>query len=856
MASNERLITPVLRNSTNTSSSLKPSLTCKPTSVRTSLTNTTKAISVVSATAIKKVDNTVGFDNPDITQFVDQTSYQGYLAAQLLKLINNTTNNILDIFKILSLSIVGNLYINNINGATSVNLKQILNKLPTVSIPKLTENVYNGNILNVPKLYNLLDTLYPSVKSNTNANILNILSNTEIKQKISINTDYFNNISLINGTIQNSIVANIDTYNYMKLADNLVIDNNVNFDSLFKVLDLYYPTIKPDINANILSTINTYSGNILSPFYSYLLTNVNIIDINNTVNNINYYNYIQANANIYIDGYVNNEGLYTMVDLLYPNVKIDKNNNLLDIINNYKDSILTPYYSLLVSNLTTNDINNTIGNQRILKYMQTFSNIYINGNISNNGLYKMMDLLYPNVKTHINNNLLNTITTYSGNILAPYYSQIVQNINISDINNKVNNVNLYDYIQLANNIYINGNINNDGLYTMMDLLYPNVKTHINNDLLNTITTYSGNILAPYYSLLIGNINIDDVNNIVNNVNLYDYMQLANSIYINGNISNDGLYTMMDLLYPNIKTSINNDLLNTINTYSGNILAPYYSALIGNITINDINNIVNNVKLYDYMQLANNIYINGNISNDGLYTMMDLLYPNVKTRINNDLLNTINTYSGNILAPYYSSLIANISIDEINNKVKGFSIYTYMQTNADIYTDKILNNNGLYKMMDLLYPIVINTIDNELLIALLYVNANIIGNVYYNAISDINEVKLYNLVSNIGIYDYVILNNNLYINNEVNIDQLIKILKLLFPELNRDISLNVETNTVHIINDDTNDKVQEISEINDDTHNKAQEISEINDDTPDKDPEINPVKNDNINDYLRSFFSFQ
>ena len=76
-------------------------------------------------------------------------------------------------------------------------MKQILNKLPSASISKLTDNVYNGNVLNTTRLYNLFDTLYPNIKKDTNTNILNILSNIEIKDKISINADYFNNISLI-----------------------------------------------------------------------------------------------------------------------------------------------------------------------------------------------------------------------------------------------------------------------------------------------------------------------------------------------------------------------------------------------------------------------------------------------------------------------------------------------------------------------------------------------------------------------------------------------------------------------------------------------------------------------------------
>lgn len=53
--------------------------------------------------------------------------------------------------------------------------------------------------------------------------------------------------------------------------------------------------------------------------------------------------------------------------------------------------------------------------------------------VGTDGLYQFVDLFYSNVKSNVNNELLSTITNFSGNLLSPYYSPVVSNINIYNI---------------------------------------------------------------------------------------------------------------------------------------------------------------------------------------------------------------------------------------------------------------------------------------------------------------------------------------------------------------------------------------------------------------------------------------
>jgi hypothetical protein len=177
------------------------------------------------------------------------------------------------------------------------------------------------------------------------------------------------------------------------------------------------------------------------------------------------------------------------------------------------------------------------------------------------------------------------------------------------------------------NVYINGNINNDGLYRVMDLLYPIVKTTIDNEMLLTITTYTNTLLRPSYSSVIANINEDILSNISYGVNIYTYMNESTNIIINGNVSYDGLYKNMDLLFPNVKASINSQLINTLKTVNSNIIGNTFAELTANIDNDTLNNLISNVSLYNYITYNYNLYMNDTLDVNKLINILNLLYFN-------------------------------------------------------------------------------------------------------------------------------------------------------------------------------------------------------------------------------------
>jgi hypothetical protein len=158
-------------------------------------------------------------------------------------------------------------------------------------------------------------------------------------------------------------------------------------------------------------------------------------------------------------------------------------------------------------------------------------------------------------------------------------------------------------------------------------------------MLLTITTYSNTLLAPSYSSSIANISENILSNIAYNVNLYTYMRESQYIVINGNISYDGLYKSMDILFPNIKTSIDSQLITTLTTINSNILGNTYADLTANINSSRLNSLISNVSLYNYITYNYNLYVNDTLDVNKLKNVLNLLYFNAN--INNNTKNFIN-----------------------------------------------------------------------------------------------------------------------------------------------------------------------------------------------------------------------
>jgi hypothetical protein len=700
------------------------------------------------------------------------------------------TNTLISTIKNYSANLLSPYYSSS---AENINFGVISNLVANISINNYIQNkanLYINGIISNDGLYNIMNLLYPDVKANADNNLVY----TIINYSENLLTPYYSPVvANINANILSSISANLNHYNYMQNNANLYINGNISNDGLYNMMNLLYPNVKANVDNNIVSIIRNYTGNLLIPYYSSVVENLDATILSSISANLNHYNYMQNNNNLFINGNISNDGLYNMMNLLYPDVKANVDITLLATIQNYSGNLLNPYYSPLVVNMDSGYLNNLLGNLSLYTYMTNNANLYINGNISNDGLYNIMNLFFPNVKSTVDTYMLLTINMNSNTLLSPVYSPFVDNINIDTFNELVSKVSLYKYMNASTNIYINGNISNDGLYNMMNLLYPNVKSNVDNTLVSTIINYTGNLLSPYYSPVVANINASILSNISANVNLYNYMQNNANLYINGNISNDGLYNLINLLYPDVKANVDNTLVSTILNYRGNLLMPYYSPLVVNMDIGYLNNISGNLSLYTYMTNNANLYINGNISNDGLYNIMNLFFPNVKSTVDTYMVLTINMNSNTLLSPVYSHFVDNINIDTFNELVSKVSLYKYMNASTNIYINGGISNDGLYSSMDLLFPIVKSTMDNELLLTLKTVNSNIIGNIYANLIANIDDISLNNLISNVSLYNYLNYNYNLNINGNLDVDKLNNILNLLYP--NPDINRNIR-NVLH------------------------------------------------------------
>ena len=129
MASNERLITPVLVNLPSRSTASKGVLISKATPGSKPTIVTPKTVAVpIAATAASTKSSTKVSANIDSSNFIDDAAYQAYLAAQLATLINTTTANILSIFGNLTISDVGSFYNNSVISANTLIIKNSLKK--------------------------------------------------------------------------------------------------------------------------------------------------------------------------------------------------------------------------------------------------------------------------------------------------------------------------------------------------------------------------------------------------------------------------------------------------------------------------------------------------------------------------------------------------------------------------------------------------------------------------------------------------------------------------------------------------------------------------------------------------------
>ena len=201
------MITPVLINRPSTSTAAKGVLISKAITNPKPLIVFPKTVAVSSTPTIKDASKKVS-SNIDSSNFIDSASYQAYLAAQLATLINTTTVNILSIFGNLTISDVGSFYNNSVISANTIIIKNSLYNINKTLIPTILSNIFTRTTVNPPNLYNFLDLIFPSVKSNTNLLISNLFSNTEIQQNIIGNTEYNTFVTVVNGNLISNIANN------------------------------------------------------------------------------------------------------------------------------------------------------------------------------------------------------------------------------------------------------------------------------------------------------------------------------------------------------------------------------------------------------------------------------------------------------------------------------------------------------------------------------------------------------------------------------------------------------------------------------------------------------------------------
>ena len=691
--------------------------------------------------------------NPKLDTYNIKDAISYVNGSYLIKIINNTFNNITD---------------------------QIL-----ISSVSLFNTIDNYIILNSNLKYYYFNKLYLT-NPNTTINLINATTNINNY----VLSRYTNNNILYNMTIYN-YTTDTDIINKQSLLTilktfmlQLSINNEkFNIKSLF--IDKFSLIFKNSIQYNDI--FNIINDGIKNYFIIFLLRNMNqtlscvnafinhIIDYTNSINIINTLNYLVDNLIITIEQ-------STFIKLNVLNIK-----SINTVIQLNDDPIVSDNYSVVnalsfysgnyLLNMITNDNNRiifdidnniNISNKSII--LNIIKNFFINlGEYydSNNLLYNLINDINGSFSTILNfNDIYNIINTAAKN----YFKLRIKTIN-SDYTFDYNTIiNYLDYTQIIEFIYSNNdNLNNvysfDGVvsYSPVNLItryvYPETFTIIkyanNNNALSLLN--SSYLLYNIYTshlLLYENGNYPIKNNILNILNLYKTTSPETFNYddlIINKINNSNGEFFYKLLYNDLFTIINNAVYNYFNIYfKQNLtyiqtLTDFPTDFINNfndsIAINKINNFYADyttlMSAYDYT----------------IRTLSELLTTNGKiTEINNfynkfinvqtydqvyQLSDDYNTYNG--LSPFTAISLLNAIFKFDNIKISKNSI-------NNIITTIQLNTNDINIDTNLIVSSLFNTESTSIQSI---IDTNITSSNTYNLLT---KDSINNIINNLIIYN--------------------------------------------------------------------------------------------------------
>ena len=680
-------------------------------------------------------------------------------------------------------------FINNIYNSTNYTLTvQPIIKYSISTLTLLYErNIPNNSVIPFTNQPNGVITIYDS--SNNTTNLVSNYVYVDISGVI-----YFN--PLINVGIYNFIIYyqlnNVSNYTFY----NLIIKPNIYY-SIGSAILLYdrinnYLTEAPYVNQyggifsiNTLSnfaTIDNYGIITLYPLINIAVYTLTITyTLNNSFNTTNYYITVQPNIYYTISSIIINYGIAsTSISPYY--IQIGGVFSLYDISN----SLIVKQNNAIINQLGIISFDNTI-------HVGTYNLLinYILKNISNQTTFKYT--VIPNIIYSIPLTTLNY--DFSGNSIAPIYSELNGIFTISPI---INNINIDPVTGI---IYFYSNIN-VGIYYLIITYSLGGTSNTSNYQLNILPTidYSdkNNILlydritptvslAPIYQQSYGTFYImDNVGNLVQNG--YVFINFVTGIITFNTQINVGLYSFIvtyslnnlsNTVYYNLTIKPNVDYGLAITNLNYNIAGysstPYYNQPNGNFTINTNTNLVyingstgiitfSKAINVGYYQFIITYTLNG-ISNTTSYELY--IIPNLTYSIN--IKNLIYGNRGQSVTPLFTQTRGYFYIYDLsNNAVQQNGALINILTGVISFTNNI--NVGIYTL-NIQY--ILNTVSTYFIYYLnVYPTINYLPNkqtILYNNNDIIISTQPQVQQSGGTFYLYDISNSNLVSNNIIYTD---------------------------------------------------------------------------------------
>jgi len=631
-----------------------------------------------------------------------------------LEILNININKIKHLEKIDKNTLINsdneNIYKELLNKINSVYNKNIESK---INFKTVVKNIENIKIVNMNDEYKelehnesiLKDIILEKQKIGNIESILNIVN---IKNE----NDYINYKSYIKN-IENILDNNLRNtiYNKNKRVDINNIETN---KKLFREKDAYkneliiinndllkYDLIKKE--ECIISNNEEYE--VLKSKLNILNKELEEINKNKLINNLNINYDISSFNEIIKEEYIKSEFVINNIDNLYhylnnKNVNIEKENEILNNINNYNTEILK-YENNLKYNIKNNlEIKKSILNDnikdienKIIEYQENYNiikneiiiyekNKIIENNIKllNNLIIKEEDI---NCKININKENIYNIIEYKKIIeeeLEHYYKYIKY---------KNNQIKLKEFENLKEkNIIKKENIKEQlyNIYYYKNKLIKDIDNYIKNNEYNTNKELLNNLLNNLEKLrLLNNVNLKNINIIYTNyltlkteINIYN-----NNIEYNNKIKElkdkESIYEKKEIEKNNIKKILDNiekyeiylkqKNMNNINSKELNIKEKKLECYNNKINIIKENELLTEIKLKEKdLNIYENLLLENNNLNDNL-NLQIIEFNNIKEdKIIHELyLKIINTNE-------YPSILLNLYIKKIEEEINQHIVY--------------------------------------------------------------------------------------------------------------------------------------------------------------------------------------